>query len=256
MTALHSGSQGPAVLALQQALNATGAHLLLDGHYGPATEAAVRFYQLQRPPLRVDGVAGPVTLAALATATADPPSPSAPSPALEVPRVRTPLPLPALALSFRQAWTARFPSVPTPIEVRMAVAHLRFEHGVETVPKGDVQLKATYCHNLGNLMTGGKWAGHWFRMDALEVEAGREVNHHSHWRAFSDPTAGVNGYLSAMALSFPSMLAAFGLGSPTAVATAGKGEGYFTASIDVYAARLAACYEATVLAPSGAAGVG
>lgn len=66
---LRPDSQGPAVLALQQALNTHGASLTLDGHYGPRTEAAVAFFQVHHVPLRVDGVAGPATLTALGLAS-------------------------------------------------------------------------------------------------------------------------------------------------------------------------------------------
>ena len=42
--------------------------LAADGHYGPATEAAVMAFQQQND-LAVDGIAGPDTLAALQRAT-------------------------------------------------------------------------------------------------------------------------------------------------------------------------------------------
>jgi putative chitinase len=53
--------------ALQQNLNALGFEpaLKVDGKYGPATERAVRWFQ-KIAQIRVDGAAGPVTLAAIA----------------------------------------------------------------------------------------------------------------------------------------------------------------------------------------------
>lgn len=64
---LRYGSTGAGVLQLQQLLNKTLQHrppLRVDGHYGPHTEAAVRFYQTSVG-LRVDGVTGPDTWRAL-----------------------------------------------------------------------------------------------------------------------------------------------------------------------------------------------
>jgi peptidoglycan hydrolase-like protein with peptidoglycan-binding domain len=57
--ALHQGSSGPQVVALQRALGVAA-----DGRFGPATRRAVRRFQ-RRHGLRPDGVAGPATLRAL-----------------------------------------------------------------------------------------------------------------------------------------------------------------------------------------------
>jgi peptidoglycan hydrolase-like protein with peptidoglycan-binding domain len=60
------GSTGPAVKELQERLNAQGATppLKVDGIFGPLTDAAVRGFQRSRG-LSVDGVVGPKTWAAL-----------------------------------------------------------------------------------------------------------------------------------------------------------------------------------------------
>jgi hypothetical protein len=65
MTLLRHGQRGQAVRQLQQQLNLAGAELYVDGHFGDATEAAVRVYQRQTG-LVPDGIAGPKTQAALA----------------------------------------------------------------------------------------------------------------------------------------------------------------------------------------------
>lgn len=65
MNSLRRDDRNQAVLILQKQLNAQGAGLYPDGHYGERTEQAVRDFQ-QRAGLVADGVAGPKTLAALA----------------------------------------------------------------------------------------------------------------------------------------------------------------------------------------------
>jgi peptidoglycan hydrolase-like protein with peptidoglycan-binding domain len=61
---LRITARGPAVKALQLALNRAGAFLAVDGLFGQATHVAVMGYQGARD-LPVDGVAGPRTIAAL-----------------------------------------------------------------------------------------------------------------------------------------------------------------------------------------------
>ncbi|NIL76795.1 peptidoglycan-binding protein [Rhodococcus sp. B10] len=66
-TLLMRGSRGDAVRRLQERLNRDYprySKLVVDGDYGPATEAVVREFQ-QRAGLLVDGVAGPETHARL-----------------------------------------------------------------------------------------------------------------------------------------------------------------------------------------------
>ena len=67
MTTLRHGDRSQDVRVLQQRLNQTGAGLYVDGHFGDATEIAVRNYQ-SKIGLVSDGIAGSKTLAALAGA--------------------------------------------------------------------------------------------------------------------------------------------------------------------------------------------
>lgn len=62
---LKRGSRGDAVRSLQIALLAAGHAIVADGIFGPATEQAVKAFQM-RNRLAVDGIAGPATIAALA----------------------------------------------------------------------------------------------------------------------------------------------------------------------------------------------
>ncbi|WP_285430034.1 N-acetylmuramidase family protein [Pseudomonas sp. fls2-241-R2A-110] len=65
MIPLRHGDRSQAVRHLQTTLNNNGARLIVDGHYGDTTEAAVRAYQL-RIGLVADGIAGYKTQSALA----------------------------------------------------------------------------------------------------------------------------------------------------------------------------------------------
>lgn len=63
---VRKGSSGTTVLALQARLNQLGEALVVDGKFGPATDAAVRRFQ-KGAALAVDGVVGPNTWRALLT---------------------------------------------------------------------------------------------------------------------------------------------------------------------------------------------
>jgi N-acetyl-anhydromuramyl-L-alanine amidase AmpD len=64
---LHRGSEGPEVAELQRRLNDEPyiEDLVVDGIFGPRTEAAVRAFQRRAGGLKVDGIVGPATAAAL-----------------------------------------------------------------------------------------------------------------------------------------------------------------------------------------------
>lgn len=63
---IQQGDTGDAVRRLQRALRRTpDLSLVVDGHFGPATHAAVIEFQQGNPPLVADGIVGPHTWAAL-----------------------------------------------------------------------------------------------------------------------------------------------------------------------------------------------
>lgn len=85
------GSSGPAVLALQKALNALGASLGPDGLFGAGTLAALLRFQAAAK-LTADGVAGPATWAALAPPMPVPVPVPMPVPVPVVPVLPAPVP--------------------------------------------------------------------------------------------------------------------------------------------------------------------
>ncbi len=75
---VQRGSQGPAVQAVQTLLTAAGLTVVVDGDFGPLTDAAVRQFQRSHG-LVVDGVVGPQTWPVLLAAAAVPAAPAVPS---------------------------------------------------------------------------------------------------------------------------------------------------------------------------------
>ena len=67
---LKRGARGDYVVELQRSLNTLGFSLKVDGHFGPATEEAVRAFQVNHG-LTADGWAGNRTMAAIGRALAD-----------------------------------------------------------------------------------------------------------------------------------------------------------------------------------------
>ena len=61
---LHRGSTGPSVVRLQELLNVNNEHVVPDGSFGPATELAVKRFQVSRH-IVSDGVVGRYTWDAL-----------------------------------------------------------------------------------------------------------------------------------------------------------------------------------------------
>lgn len=75
------GSSGVNVEELQRLLNANGASLTVDGHFGPITEKAVVSYQ-EKHNLKPDGIVGTITWDAL-NAPTSPPTPVSDTPVTE-----------------------------------------------------------------------------------------------------------------------------------------------------------------------------
>jgi len=58
---LKQGSKGDGVRWLQWSLNQNGANLAVDGDFGKLTNEAVLKFQKDNPPLKIDGIVGPLT---------------------------------------------------------------------------------------------------------------------------------------------------------------------------------------------------
>ena len=84
-TVLTPGSKGAAVLAVQQRLNKLGCGPVAeDGSFGAETQDAIELFQARSQdtsgaPLKIDGVVGPMTWAAVFGADTVPPNATAPS---------------------------------------------------------------------------------------------------------------------------------------------------------------------------------
>ena len=74
-TDISSGQISGCVTELQELLNKHGAHLSVDGDFGPATLSAVKSYQSSHH-LSVDGIVGPATKASLDGGSTPPPPPT------------------------------------------------------------------------------------------------------------------------------------------------------------------------------------
>lgn len=74
-TDVSYGQKSGCVTELQELLNKHGAHLAVDGDFGPATLAAVKSYQSAHG-LAVDGIVGPKTKASLEGGSTPPPPPA------------------------------------------------------------------------------------------------------------------------------------------------------------------------------------
>lgn len=83
------------VKEIQSLLRSNGYNITVDGKYGPKTTAAVKSFQkAQKPPLKADGIVGPLTWAALK-------GPVAPPVPVTKPPVVPPKPVPVLPLPKR-----------------------------------------------------------------------------------------------------------------------------------------------------------
>jgi peptidoglycan hydrolase-like protein with peptidoglycan-binding domain len=80
----HVGERGERAKKIQEALKKAGATIVVDGDYGPLTEAKVKVFQQLRN-LQVDGIVGPATAAELDKYLSATPPPPIPEPEIKAP---------------------------------------------------------------------------------------------------------------------------------------------------------------------------
>lgn len=120
-----------------------------------------------------------------------------------VPRVHTPVSLASLPELLSDGYGAATGHDPEPGHIRLAIAQLELEHGVEAGA-----LRAVYCYNLGNQDAGEGFSGDIF-VTYPECEGTGCTLHARHQRrAYASPEEGAEGYWQVMATRYPKALAA------------------------------------------------
>lgn len=226
---LRRGDKGPAVADWQRQLVELGYKLIIDGDFGPLTDAATRAFQGSRG-LVVDGIVGPKTRAAAQT-----PSKGAPA-SREVPKVATPLTEAQLVDVLRAGHVIAFGAEPSMQRLACAWAQNALEHA-----RG----RAVYCHNIGNITTGSGWHGPYYVIRVQErvqknPDVWREID--MRFRAHDAPEDGAADYWSVMSRRYSAALALFDQGQAHAAALELGARGYYTAHEDQYARSMASLY--------------
>ncbi|WP_437606276.1 peptidoglycan-binding protein [Sorangium sp. So ce834] len=222
---LRIGCEGDDVAVWQRQLVALGYRLVVDGDFGPRTDAATRSFQRARG-LAVDGIVGPRTMAAAAALTA---------PSGLVAKVTTPLSEKALRDVLARGHELRFGRAPSPKRLACAWAHVAHENA-----RG----RAVHCNNLGNI-SAFSWSGAYYVIRVQErVQKNPDVWRwiDMRFRAHAAPEVGSSDYWAVMAQSYAAAVVLFDAGRPYDAALALGRKGYFTARPEPYATSMAQLY--------------
>lgn len=227
--ALRRGDKGDDVATWQRLLVQHGHTLVVDGDFGPKTDAATREFQRARG-LQVDGIVGPMTWAAAKT-----PAEGAPA-SREVPKVATPLTEAQLVDVLRAGHVIAFGAEPSPERLACAWAQNALEHA-----RG----RAVYCHNIGNITTGSGWHGSYYVIRVQEriqkaPDIWREID--MRFRAHESPKAGAADYWSFLSGRYAAVFPLFDAGDAAGAAMRLGALNYYTAHEDQYARSMASLY--------------
>jgi hypothetical protein len=143
-----------------------------------------------------------------------------------IPKVRTPAKAEDAWQVLAKGYERVFGRVANPLAVRVALAQLQEEHGVE--------LANIFVFNLGNQDAVEPWEGPFFCLTALEEVAQGRQNRTKALRAYASLQEGAEGYWRRLVESYAGALPAFERGDPGAAAEELKALRYFTGSLPDY----------------------
>ena len=148
----------------------------------------------------------------------------------EVPRERTPLTDAELRTALAAGHVLAFEAEASPVRLDVATAMVEFEtdHG-----------HALWCFNFGNVDAAQGWTGGRFSLVADEGSGDSTHSLRKMLRAYPSADEGAAGYWRYLAEHHGAALAAFDSGDGDRAARALKASGYFTGSVEAYAAGVA-----------------
>lgn len=223
---LRRGDKGPAVADWQRTLVELGYKLIIDGDFGPLTDAATRAFQGSRG-LVVDGIVGPKTRAAAAGKS---------SPPRVVEKVATPLSEEGLRNALARGHELHFGAPPSTERLACAWAHVAHDNG-----RG----RAVWCWNLGNITAFGGWSGSYYVIRVQErvqkdPDVWKEVD--MRFRAHATAEDGARDYWAVMTRSYGEVLELFDQGKPYDAAIRLGSKGFYTAHAEPYARGVESLY--------------
>lgn len=146
-----------------------------------------------------------------------------------VPRQHTPVAIADLPDLLSDGYGATTGHDPEPGHIRLALAQLELEHGVEAGA-----LRAVYNWNLGNQDAGEGWTGDTF-CTVPECEGVSCSSHAVHQRrAYASPEEGAAGYWQVMTERYPKALEAMARDDAAGFVRELKLAGYFTGDEGAY----------------------
>ena len=148
----------------------------------------------------------------------------------EVPRERTPLTDAEIRTSLAAGHVLAFGAEASPMRLDVATAMVELETG---------HGHSLWCWNFGNVDAAQGWTGARFPLTADEGSGSSTHSLRKMLRAYPSAEEGAAGYWHYLAEHHSAALAAFDSGDGDRASRALKRSGYFTGSVEVYAADVA-----------------